>query len=78
MAKILIKSLEKQEAEFPKLNVFVGQNSIFRHCCFQNVRDGIPSRLYKINKGRVTDCSQSNSVKLRKLRLKKNDGYGFL
>ena len=39
--KVLGKSLENHEAQFPKLSVFIGQKSMF-HCCYiQNVKDGI-------------------------------------
>ena len=40
MVKILRKTLENHEAQFPKLSAFIGQKSIFRHYCIQNVQDG--------------------------------------
>ena len=41
MVKILRKSLENHEAQFPKFSVFICQKSIFRRYCIQNVEDGI-------------------------------------
>ena len=49
MAKILRKSQENYEAEFPKSCVFIGQTSIFHHYYSQNIKDGIKIRVYKIN-----------------------------
>ena len=43
------KSYENHEAQFPKLSVFIGQKSIFRHYCIQNVKDGIQIQVYNIN-----------------------------
>ena len=40
MVKILQKSSENNEAQFPTFSVFVGQTSIFCRC-IQNVKDGI-------------------------------------
>ena len=63
---------------------------MFPHYCIQNVKDGIQIRVYKINKESVTHCSQFISVKvkkilrksqarfqekLKKLRLRINDGF---
>ena len=91
MDKILRKTRESHKTRFPKLGVFVGQESIFGHYCIQNVEDGIQNRVYKIDKESVTHFSQFVSVtvkkilrksqtqfqeKLRKLRLWKN--YGFV
>ena len=41
MAKILRKSEESHEAQFPYLNVFIAQKSIFCDCCIQNVKEEI-------------------------------------
>ena len=64
--------------------------SIFRHYYIQNVKDGIQIRVYKINKEWVAPLSQFISAKikeilrksqapfrdkLRKLRLKQNNGF---
>ena len=48
MAKILRKSSENHEAQFPKCNVFIGEKSIFHHYYIQNIVDGIQIRIYKI------------------------------
>ena len=70
--------------------VFVGQKSIFRHYCIQNVKDRIQIRVYKINNESVTLFRYFISVtvtknsrksqahyrkKLRKLRLRQNGGF---
>ena len=41
MVKILRKSYENHEAQFQKVNVFIGQKLIFGHYCIQNVKDSI-------------------------------------
>ena len=77
------KSSENHEAQFPKLSVFVCQKSIFRHCCFQYVKDRIQIRVYRINNESVALSSQFISVKAKKnfrksqaqLRLRKHDGF---
>ena len=61
------KSLKNHEAQSPKLSVFVGQKSMFRHYCIQNVKDGIQIRVNKINKESVTHFSQFISVKVKKI-----------
>ena len=86
MAKILRKS----RGSVSKLCAFIGQNSILRHCYIQDVEDGIQIRVYKISKECVAHFSHFISVKvkkilrksqaqfrekLRKLRLRKNDGF---
>ena len=90
MVKILRKSSENHEAQFPKLSVFIGQKSIFRHYCIQNVKDGIQTQGYTINNECLTYFSQfiSEKVKkilrksqaqfrekLRKLKLRQKDGF---
>ena len=50
MAKILRKSYEDHEAQFPRFSVFFGQKSIFRCYCSQIVKDGMLIRVNKINK----------------------------
>ena len=89
MVKILRKSLENHEAQFPTISVFIGQKSIFRYC-IQNVKDGIRIQVYNINNESVSNFSQFISVKvkknlrkfqtqfrekLRKLRLRQSDGF---
>ena len=49
MVKIVRKSLKAQEAQFPNYSVFIGQKSIFRHYCSQNVKDGIQIQVYNSN-----------------------------
>ena len=41
MVKILRKSKENHEAQFPKFSAFIGQKSIFRRHCIQIVEDGM-------------------------------------
>ena len=84
------KSLEYQEAQFPEFNVLVGQKSIFRRYCAQTAKVRIQFRVYRINKDSMAHFSQFISVKvkkylgksqakvqekLRKLRLRQNDGF---
>ena len=47
MTKIVRKSSENYEVQFPTLNVLkaVMTKSISRHYCFQNVEDGIQIRI---------------------------------
>ena len=66
MIKILRKSLEYHEAQFPKFSVFIGQKSIFRHYCIQNIKDGIQIQVYNINNVSVNHFSQFISVKVKK------------
>ena len=49
MVKILRKSEENHEAQFPKFSVFIGQKSIFRRYCIQNVKDWIQIQVYDMN-----------------------------
>ena len=37
--EITDSSMENNEARCPKLSVFVGQKSVFRHYCIQNVKN---------------------------------------
>ena len=91
MVKILGKSYEHYEAQFPTFSAFIGQKSIFHHHCIQNAEDGIRIQVYNINNECSIHSSQSSSVKvkknlrksqaqfrekIRKLRLRQN--YGFL
>ena len=64
----LRKSQENNEAQFPKLSVFVGQNSILCHYCIQNVNDGIQSQVYKIKKENIAHSSQFISVKVKEIK----------
>ena len=41
-------------AQFPKLNVFVGQKLIFRHYYIQNFKDGIQIQVCKVNEETVS------------------------
>ena len=66
MVKILRKSWENHEAQFPKLSIFIGQKSIFRHYCIHNVKDGIQIQVYMINKETVAQFSQFISEKVKK------------
>ena len=49
MIKILIKSWESIEAQFPKFTVFIGKKLIRRRCCIQNAKDGTQIQVYNIN-----------------------------
>jgi len=70
--------------------LLIGQKSIFRRCCIQNVKNGIQIQAYNVNNESVSHFSQSISVKvkknlrkfqaqfwemLRKLRLRQNDSF---
>ena len=48
MVTILRRSYENHEAQFPKLSVVIGQKLIFRLYWFQNVKDGIQIRAYRL------------------------------
>ena len=52
--------------QFPKFIVFIGQKSIFRRYCIQNVKDGIQIQAYNINFESVNHFSQFISVKVKK------------
>ena len=58
MVKILRRSLENHEAQFPKFSVCIGQKSIFRRYCIQDVKDGIQIQVYNINNESVNHFSQ--------------------
>ena len=88
---IFRKSLENHEAPFPKLIVFIGHISIFRHYCIQDVKKGIQIQIYNITNECLAHFSQFISEKVKKnlrksqaqfrqklgkLRLRQN--YGFL
>ena len=64
MVKILRKSEENHKAKFPEFSVFIGQRSIFRRYCIQNVYDGIQIRVYNINNEKINHFSQFISVKV--------------
>jgi len=66
MVKILRKSQENSEAQFSKLSVLVGQKSICRRFCFENVKDGIQIQVCNINSESVNHFSQFPSVKVKK------------
>ena len=63
----LRKSQENQEAEIPKLSVFIGQKLVFRRNYIQHVKDGIQIQVYNINNESVNHFSQFISEKLRKI-----------
>jgi len=84
------KSLENHEAQFPKLNVFIRQKSIFRRYCIQNAKDGIQIHAYNIINDSVNLFSKFIPAKvkknlrksqaqfremLRKLRLRENNDF---
>ena len=82
--------MENHEAQFLKYSVFIGQKSVFRHYCNQNIKDGIQTQVYNIINESVNLSSQFISVKvkknlrksqaqfrekLRKLRLRQNNDF---
>ena len=67
MVKILRKSEENHEAQFPKFSIFIGQNSIVRCYCILNVKDGIQIQVDNINNENVTRFCQFISVKVKKI-----------
>ena len=50
----LSKSYEYHEAQFPKFSVFIGQKSIFRRYCIENVKDGIQIQVCNISNESVS------------------------
>ena len=60
------KSWENHEAQLPKFTVFIGQKSIFRRYCIQNVKDGIQIQVYNNNNESVNHLGQFISVKGKK------------
>ena len=66
MVKILRKSYENHEANFPKLGVFIGEKSLFCRYCIKNVKDGIEVQVYNINNECVNHFSPCISVKVKK------------
>ena len=67
MIEILRKSYENHEAQFPKFSVFIGQESIFRHYCIQNAKDGIQIQVYNINNSIANHFGQFISEKVNKI-----------
>ena len=51
---------------FKKLSVFIGQRSVFRRYCIQNVKDGIQIQVYNIINESVNHSSQFTSEKVKK------------
>ena len=43
---------------FKTFSVFIGQKSIFRHYCIENVKDGIQIQVNNINNESVSNFSQ--------------------
>ena len=60
------KSYENHKAQFPNLSVFIGQKSMFRCYCIQNVKDGIQIQVYNISNEIVNHFSQFILVKVKK------------
>ena len=52
--------------QFPRFSVFIGQKSIFRRYCIQNVKDGIQVQAYNIYYESVNHFSHVISVKFKK------------
>ena len=67
----MVKILRNHEAQFPKLSVFIDQNSIFRRYCTQNINDGTPLLVHNSNNESVHHFSQFISVK-GKIHLRKS------
>ena len=57
MVKILRKSEDNHEAQFPNVIIFVGQKSIFHRYCLQNVKDKVQIQVYNINNESVNHFS---------------------
>ena len=49
-----------------KIKCFIGQKSVFRRYCIQNVKDGIQIQVYNISNESVNHSSQFISVKVKK------------
>ena len=60
------KSYENHEAQFPDFNVVIGQKSIFRRYCIQNVKDGIQIQVCNLSNESANHFSQCISVKVKK------------
>ena len=61
------KSQGNHKAQFPKLNVFVGENSTLRRYYIQNVKERIQILLCKITKERETQVIKFISVEIKKI-----------
>jgi len=77
MAKTPRKSWENHMAQFPKIYAFVGQKPVSRHCCIQNVKDGIHIGVYEINKEKVTHSSQFISVEVKEILRKSQAQFRY-
>jgi len=55
------------ENEYKVFFVFIGQTSVFRRYCIQNVKDGIQIQVYNIINESVNHFSLFISEKLRKI-----------
>ena len=71
MVKILRKFFNTQEAQFPKVSVFIGQNSIFCNYCIQTGANGVQIQVYNINNEFLTHFSHFISAKV-KINLRKS------
>ena len=67
MVKILAKSKQNHEAQFPQFSVFIGQKLVFRRYCIQNVKDRIQVQAYNINNECVNHSSQLILVEVKKI-----------
>ena len=67
------KSYEITRLNFQKISVFIGQKSIFRRYCIQNVKDGTQIQVYNIDNESVTQFSQLIPAKV-KIKFKKISG----
>jgi len=64
-------------AQFPKIYAFVGQKSVLRHCCIQNVKDGIHIGVYEIKKEKATHSSQFISVEVKEILRKSQAQFRY-
>ena len=60
------KSKENHEAQFPQFSIFIGQKSIFRRYCVQNVKDGVQIQAYNTNNAIANNFGQFILVNVKK------------
>ena len=63
----LKKIIRKSRGSISKIKCFLGQKSLFRSYCIQNVKDGIQIQVYNIISENVNHSSQFISVKVKKM-----------
>ena len=63
----LKKILRKSRGSISKSKCFIGQNSIFRRSCINNIKDGIQIQVYNINNDTAYHFSQYITVKIEKI-----------